>query len=160
MKIKLILLFGSMLLLNVSLKAQSENNAAKLSSFVGTWDLYMEGGKDIIGEFTAAPLGKTPALQVRLTMPAMNTEVNGTWAYDNDIKAVIILEVTNTGLVRTYKGEFRGADVLYFEGFSKQKPGEVTEKSTLTWLAPDKLKVWSSDLSAKMEVTVTMIKRK
>src|SRR5688572_28999626 len=121
MKIKLILLCGSMLLLNVSIKAQSENSASKLSAFMGTWDLYMDAGKDIIGEFTAAPLGKTPALQVRLTMPAMNTEVQGTWAYDNDIKAVTILEVTNTGLVRTYKGEFRGDDVLYFEGFSKQK---------------------------------------
>jgi hypothetical protein len=160
MKIKLVLLFGSMLLLDVSLKAQSENSASKLSAFAGTWDVYMEDGKDIIGEFVAAPLGKTPALQVRLTMPAMNTEVNGTWAYDNEMQAVIILEVTNTGLVRTYKGAFRGADVLYFEGFSKQKPDEVTEKSTLTWLSPDKIKVWSNDLSAKIEANVIMIKRK
>jgi hypothetical protein len=148
------------MLLSGHARAQDAGPGAALQKLVGVWDVYLEGNKDIIATFSASPLGKTQALQTRMVLPAMSTEVHGTWVYDSEIKALSLFEVTSNGLVRHYRGEFRQGDVIYLEGFSKQKPGEVTERSSLTWLAPDSVKVWSNDLVSKMEATMIMVRRK
>jgi hypothetical protein len=143
-------------------RAQSADTTqqAKLQKLIGLWDVYSAEGKEIIGEFLVSPLGKTSAVQTVFKLPAMNMEVNGSWAYDPELHAIVVFEVTSTGDVRMYKGGFISMDVLSLEGFSKQKPVEVVEKSSLTWVTEDKIRVWSNDLKAAREATVWMIKRK
>jgi hypothetical protein len=131
----------------------------RLHRLVGTWDVYSAEGKEIIGEFIVSTFGNTPALQTLFKVTAMNTEVDGVWTYDSQIKSIVLLEVTDAGEVRNYKGKFMKPEMLWLEGWAKQKPFEVIEKSSLTWLSADKIQVWSSNLKAKQETTVLMVRR-
>jgi hypothetical protein len=92
-------------------------------------------------------------------MRSSDTEVIGTWVYDPEIKAIVIFEVTSSGLVRSYRGNFREPDELWLEGHSKIDPSVVTEKSSLTWIEPGKIRVWSNDLASKQEAVMIMVKR-
>jgi hypothetical protein len=154
-----------MLLLSTApqwLRAQSimSTETAKLQSLIGTWDVYVTDGKSKVGEFSVTALGKSPAIQTRFILPAMQSEVYGTWVYDAEIKAVEVFEITHTGQVRSYTANFTKPEVLWFKGFSKDGADELTEESSLTWLPDGKIEIWSKDFKAGMEVKMIMIKRK
>jgi hypothetical protein len=161
MKKRAIILSFVWLFLFVQAEAQTADTTqtARLQRLIGAWDVYSAGGKEIIGEFIVSAFGNTPALQTLFKVTSMNTEVDGVWTYDSQIKSIVLLEVTNTGEVRNYKGKFRKPEVLWLEGSAKEKPFEVIEKSSLTWLSADKIEVWSSDLKTKRETTVLMVSR-
>lgn len=157
--------FYVLLLLSVTpqwLEAQSivSTETAKLQSLIGTWDVYTTDGKSKVGEFSVTALGKSPAVQTRFILPAMQSEVYGTWVYDVEIKAITVFEITHTGQVRSYAANFTKPEVLRFKGFSKEKADELTEESSLTWLSEEKIEIWSKDFKANMEVKMIMIKRK
>jgi hypothetical protein len=144
------------------LDAQSavSTETAKLQSLIGIWDVYMTDGKSKVGEFAVTALGKSPAVRTRFTLPAMQSEVYGTWVYDAETKAVTVFEITHTGQVRTYVANFTKPEVLWFKGFSKEKADELTEESSLTWLSDEKIEIWSKDFKATIEVKMIMIRRK
>jgi hypothetical protein len=50
--------------------------------------------------------------------------------------------------------------MLWFEGYSKQKPAVLTEQSSLTWLSAEKIQVWAKDMKGNLEAGMLMIKRK
>jgi hypothetical protein len=161
MRKRAILMSVTSLIVFVSAVAQTADTTqtARLQRLIGTWDVYSAEGKEIIGEFIVSTFGNTPALQTLFKVTAMNMEVDGIWAYDSQIKSVILTEVTKAGEVRNYRGKFIKSEVLWLEGLAKQKPFEVIEKSSLTWLSADKIQVWSSDLKVKQETTVLMVRR-
>jgi hypothetical protein len=151
-----ILLLGSA----QQLKAQDDPDTAKLKSLIGTWDVYRVDGKETIGEFSAFPFGKSPAIQTRFIIPAMQTEVNGVWVYDAEIKTFSVFEISNTGLVRNYSGTFKKPEELWLDGYSKHDPKELTEQSSLTWFSEEKIQVWSKDMKNNMEMRMIMIRKK
>jgi hypothetical protein len=144
------------------LGAQSTGSieTAKLQSLTGTWDVYMPDGKSKVGEFSVTALGKSPGIQTRFTLPAMQSEVYGTWVYDAEIKAITVFEITHTGQVRTYTANFTKPEMLWFKGFSKEKADKLTEESSLTWLSDEKIEIWSKDFNAGIEAKMIMIRRK
>jgi hypothetical protein len=86
-----------LLLLGLVYAVVAQDAPRTIQDLIGVWDIYMENGKEIIGEFSASSFGKSAALQTRFVLPSMNSEVNGIWVYDAEIKAISVFEVTNTG---------------------------------------------------------------
>jgi hypothetical protein len=152
-----ILLF--LLGLGYFLTAQEGGNVRTIQDLIGTWDIYRVDGKEIIGEFSVSPFGNSSALQTRFVLPSMKSEVNGVWVYDVEIKKISVFEVTNNGAVRNYTGYFKKPGILWFEGYSKQKPEVLTEQSSLTWLSAEKIQVWAKDIKTDLEVSMLMIRR-
>jgi hypothetical protein len=71
--------------------------------------------------FSVTALGKSPGIQTRFTLPAMQSEVYGTWVYDAEIKAITVFEITHTGQVRTYTANFTKPEVFVVQRIFQKK---------------------------------------
>jgi hypothetical protein len=132
-----------------SLKAQVTNWFPEM--LVGKWKIYSTTDtiNPIDGIFDAIMVSKGVA--VYSTYKTADYEANALWCFDRVEKIQYSLETKSNGLVWIHKGEVIDIRTLILRRYSKEKPEELIQETTMKWISDNKILITLRSLRANEE---------
>jgi hypothetical protein len=105
----------------------------------GRWKIYdvADTINPVDGSFDAIMVSK--GLAVYSTYLTENYEANALWCYDKIEKILYSIESKSNGLVWIHIGEVIDDQTLILRRYSKEKPNQLLQETTIQWISSNKI---------------------